>query len=389
MNMRKICVVTGSRAEYGLLYWLMKAIEVDRGLELQLIVTGMHLSKEFGLTYKEIEKDFKINKKIDMALTDDTSISISNSMGIAQNLFAKAYDKLKPDIILVLGDRYEIFSASISAMISRVPIAHIHGGEITEGSWDDSIRHCISKMSHLHFVATEKYKKRLIQLGEEPKRIFNFGGMGIENINKLELYNKNELEKLLNFKFNKKNLLITFHPVTLENNTSTKHFLEILDALKKIKDTNFIFTKSNSDLNGRAINKLIDQFVKNNQKSSIKFISLGQLKYLSILQFVDAVVGNSSSGLIEAPSFKIGTVNIGDRQKGREKALSVIDCKPNKKDIKKSINKVYSKDFRELLKNVKNPYDKGSSSKKIIKILKSFKIDNILKKSFFDINFNY
>lgn len=389
MNMRKICVVTGSRAEYGLLYWLMKAIEVDRGLELQLIVTGMHLSKEFGLTYKEIEKDFKINKKIDMALTDDTSISISNSMGIAQNLFAKAYDKLKPDIILVLGDRYEIFSASISAMISRVPIAHIHGGEITEGSWDDSIRHCISKMSHLHFVATEKYKKRLIQLGEEPKRIFNFGGMGIENINKLKLYNKNELEKLLNFKFNKKNLLITFHPVTLENNTSTKHFLEILDALKKIKDTNFIFTKSNSDLNGRAINKLIDQFVKNNQKSSIKFISLGQLKYLSILQFVDAVVGNSSSGLIEAPSFKIGTVNIGDRQKGREKALSVIDCKPNKKDIKKSINKVYSKDFRELLKNVKNPYDKGSSSKKIIKILKSFKIDNILKKSFFDINFNY
>lgn len=389
MKMRKICVVTGSRAEYGLLYWLMKAIEVDRGLELQLIVTGMHLSKEFGLTYKEIEKDFKINKKIDMALTDDTSISISNSMGIAQNLFAKAYDKLKPDIILVLGDRYEIFSASISAMISRVPIAHIHGGEITEGSWDDSIRHCISKMSHLHFVATEKYKKRLIQLGEEPKRIFNFGGMGIENINKLELYNKNELEKLLNFKFNKKNLLITFHPVTLENNTSTKHFLEILDALKKIKDTNFIFTKSNSDLNGRAINKLIDQFVKNNQKSSIKFISLGQLKYLSILQFVDAVVGNSSSGLIEAPSFKIGTVNIGDRQKGREKALSVIDCKPNKKDIKKSINKVYSKDFRELLKNVKNPYGKGSSSKKIIKILKSFKIDNILKKSFFDINFNY
>lgn len=389
MNMRKICVVTGSRAEYGLLYWLMKAIEADRDLELQLIVTGMHLSEEFGLTYKEIEKNFKINKKIDMVLTDDTSISISNSMGIAQNLFAKAYDKLKPDIILVLGDRYEIFSASISAMISRVPIAHIHGGEITEGSWDDSIRHSISKMSHLHFAATERYKKRLIQLGEEPKRIFNVGGMGIENIYKLKLYNKNELEKLLNFKFNKKNLLITFHPVTLENNTSTKHFLEILDALKKIKDTNFIFTKSNSDLNGRAINKLIDHFVKNNQKSSIKFISLGQLKYLSILQFVDAVVGNSSSGLIEAPSFKIGTVNIGDRQKGREKALSVIDCKPNKKDIKKSINKVYSKDFRELLENVKNPYDNGSSSKKIIKILKSFKIDNILKKSFFNINFNY
>ena len=385
---KKICIVTGSRAEYGLLYWLLKEIEASQDFELQLIVTGMHLSAEFGLTYKEIEKDFKINKKIDIDLTLDTSLGISRSMSIAQISFAKAYNKLNPDIIIVLGDRYEIFSAASAAMISKLPIAHIHGGEISEGSLDDCMRHCISKMSHLHFDATEEYRTRLIQLGENPSRVFNVGGLGIENIKRFQLLNKSEFEKSIHFKLNKKNILITFHPVTLENNTSKLHFKELLKAINDLDDTSIIFTKTNSDLNGKVINQMIDQYTKKYSKKSIAFSSLGQLRYLSALQFVDAVVGNSSSGLIEAPSFKIATINIGDRQKGRIKAKSVINCLPKKNNIKNSFKKIYSKDFQKLLNNVKNPYDNGFSSKKIIKVLKNIKIENLLKKNFYNIDFN-
>jgi GDP/UDP-N,N'-diacetylbacillosamine 2-epimerase (hydrolysing) len=385
---KKICIVTGSRAEYGLLYWLLKEIEASQDFELQLIVTGMHLSAEFGSTYKEIEKDFKINKKIDIDLTLDTSLGISRSMSIAQISFAKAYNKLNPDIIILLGDRYEIFSAASAAMISKLPIAHIHGGEISEGSLDDCMRHCISKMSHLHFAATEEYRTRLIQLGENPSRVFNVGGLGIENIKRLQLLNKSEFEKSINFKLNKKNILITFHSVTLENNTSKLHFQELLKAINDLDDTSIIFTKTNSDLNGKVINQMIDQYTKKYSKKSIAFSSLGQLRYLSALQFADAVVGNSSSGLIEAPSFKIATINIGDRQKGRIKAKSVINCLPKKNNIKNSFKKIYSKDFQKLLNNVKNPYDNGFSSKKIIKVLKSIKIENLLKKNFYNIDFN-
>tara|TARA_B100001057_G_C22868269_1_gene957555 strand:+ start:901 stop:2070 length:1170 start_codon:yes stop_codon:yes gene_type:complete len=388
MIKRKICVVTGSRAEYGLLYWLIKEVKADQNLELQLIVTGMHLSAKFGSTYKLIEEDFNIDKKIDMDLSSDTSLGISKSMGIAHKSFSEAYDELKPDIIVVLGDRYEIFCAASTAMIAKIPIAHIHGGEITEGSWDDCIRHCISKMSHIHFTATEEYKNRVIQLGEEPNRIFNVGGMGIENISRLKLLKKNEFEKSINFKLNKKNILITFHPVTLENNSSKGQFKELLDALNELCDTNFIFTKTNSDLNGNVINEMIDKYTSENTKKSIEFTSLGQLRYLSALQYVDAVVGNSSSGLLEAPSFKIATINIGDRQKGRIKAESVIDCLPNKKDIQNSLEKLYSKDFQKLLKNIDNPYDKGLPSKKIVTVLKKFKLHNILKKNFYNIEFN-
>jgi GDP/UDP-N,N'-diacetylbacillosamine 2-epimerase (hydrolysing) len=385
---KKICIVTGSRAEYGLLYWLLKEIEASQDFELQLIVTGMHLSAEFGLTYKEIEKDFKINKKIDIDLTLDTSLGISRSMSIAQISFAKAYNKLNPDIIILLGDRYEIFSAASAAMISKLPIAHIHGGEISEGSLDDCMRHCISKMSHLHFAATEEYRTRLIQLGENPSRVFNVGGLGIENIKRFQLLNKSEFEKSIHFKLNKKNILITFHPVTLENNTSKLHFKELLKAINDLDDTSIIFTKTNSDLNGKVINQMIDQYTKKYPKKSIAFSSLGQLRYLSAMQFVDAVVGNSSSGLIEASSFKIATINIGDRQKGRIKAKSVIDCLPKKNNIKNSFKKIYSKDFQKLLNNVKNPYDNGFSSKKIIKVLKNIKIENLLKKNFYNIDFN-
>ncbi|MCT7546485.1 UDP-N-acetylglucosamine 2-epimerase [Aliarcobacter cryaerophilus] len=383
--MKKICVVTGTRAEYGLLYWLLKEIEADKDLELQLIATGMHLSPEFGLTYQTIEKEFKINKKIEMLLSSDTSVGISKSMGLAQISFAESYDELKPDILVVLGDRYEIFSATSAAMIAKIPIAHLHGGEATEGAFDESIRHSITKMSHLHFTATNEYKNRVIQLGEHPSRVFNVGGMGIENIKRLELLNKKEFEKSIEFKLNIKNILVTFHPVTLENSTAQEQFKELLDAIDELEDTNIIFTKANSDTDGRVINKMIDDYVTKNSNKSIVFTSLGQLRYLSALQYVDAVVGNSSSGLAEAPSFKIATINIGDRQKGRIKASSVIDCEPNKDSILKSFEKLYSKEFQETLKTTINPYGDGYASKKIVEILKNVDLKNILKKSFYDL----
>lgn len=382
---RKVCVVTGTRAEYGLLYWLMKEIEADKELELQLIVTGMHLSPEFGLTYKEIEKDFKIDKKIEMLLSSDTSVGISKSMGLAQIGFAEAYEELRPDILIVLGDRYEIFSAVSAAMISRIPIAHLHGGETTEGAFDESIRHSITKMSHLHFTATDEYKNRVIQLGEHPSRVFNIGGMGIENIKRLTLLNKEEFEESINFKLNKKNILVTFHPVTLENSTAKEQFQELLDAIDELKDTNIIFTKANSDTDGRILNQMIDKYIANNSHKSVGFTSLGQLRYLSALQYIDAMVGNSSSGLAEAPSFKIGTINIGDRQKGRIKAVSVIDCEPNKTSITQAFEKLYSKKFKEMLESTKNPYGDGCASMKVIEEIKKINLDEILKKSFYDI----
>lgn len=382
---RKICVVTGTRAEYGLLYWLMKEIEVDKDLELQLIVTGMHLSPEFGLTYKAIEKDFKIDKKIEMLLSSDTSVGISKSIGLAQISFAESYEELKPDIVVVLGDRYEIFSAVSAAMIARIPIAHLHGGEATEGLIDEPIRHSITKMSHLHFTATEEYKNRVIQLGENPSKVFNVGGMGIENIKRLKLLTKDEFEKSIDFKLNSKNILVTFHPVTLENSTAKEQFQELLDVIDELKDTNIIFTKANSDTDGRIINSMIDEYVAKNAYKSVGFTSLGQLRYLSALQFVDAMVGNSSSGLAETPSFKIGTINIGDRQKGRIKASSVIDCEPNKSSIHQAFVKLYSKEFQKALKDTINPYGNGCASKKIVEILKTVYLENILKKSFYDL----
>jgi len=387
MSKRKICVVTGTRAEYGLLYWLMKEIDSDDELELQLIVTGMHLSPEFGLTYKEIEKDFIITKKIEMLLSSDTSVGISKSMGLAQISFAEAYEELKPDIVVVLGDRYEIFSAVSAAMIARLPIAHLHGGETTEGAFDESIRHSITKMSHLHFTAAEEYRYRVIQLGEHPNRVYNVGGMGIENIKRLKLLTKDEFEKSIDFKLNEKNLIVTFHPVTLDHSTAKEQFQELLNAIDDLKDTNIIFTKANSDTDGRIINQMIDEYVANHSHKAVSFTSLGQLRYLSALQFVDAVVGNSSSGLAEAPSFKIGTINIGDRQKGRLKATSVIDCEPHKKNITQAFEYLHSDEFQESLKHTQNPYGDGCASKQICDIISHIELKNILKKSFYDIKF--
>ncbi len=385
MTKRKICVVTGTRAEYGLLYWLMKEIEEDKDLELQLIVTGMHLSPEFGLTYKEIEKDFKIDKKIEMLLSSDTAVGISKSMGLAQISFSEAYEELKPDILVVLGDRYEIFSCVSSAMIARIPTAHLHGGETTEGAFDESIRHSITKMSHLHFTATQEYKNRVIQLGEQPNKVFNVGGLGIDNIKKLELLSKKEFEKSINFKLNKKNIIVTFHPVTLENSTAKKQFQNLLDAINKLEETNIIFTKANSDTDGRIINQMIDEYISANTRKSVAFTSLGQIRYLSALQYVDAMVGNSSSGLAEAPSFKIGTINIGDRQKGRIMAKSIIDCNSDIISIYNAFKELYSKEFQKILVGSENPYGDGGASKKIKDILKINSLDGILKKKFYDI----
>lgn len=384
-NKRKICVVTGTRAEYGLLYWLMKEIQEDKDLELQLIVTGMHLSPEFGLTYKEIEKDFKIDKKIEMLLSSDTPVGIAKSMGLAQISFAEAYEELNPDMLVVLGDRYEILSAVSSAMIANIPISHISGGETTEGAFDESIRHSITKMSHLHFTATDEYKNRVIQLGEQPSKVFNVGGLGIDNIKKLKLLSKKEFEKAIDFKLNQKNILVTFHPVTLEKSPSKEQFQNLLDAIDTLNDTNIIFTKANSDTDGRVINTMIDTYVKNNSDKSVGFTSLGQLRYLSALQYVDAMVGNSSSGLAEAPSFKIGTVNIGDRQKGRIMAGSVISCNSDKNAVIEAFKELYSSNFKNILLNSTNPYGNGGASEEIKKIIKDIQLKDILKKSFFDI----
>ena len=387
MSKRKICIITGSRAEYGLLYWLIKEVEGDKNLKLQLIVTGMHLSSEFGLTYKEIEKDFKINKKININLSSDTSMGISKSISTAQISFAKAYNELKPDIVVVLGDRYEIFSAASAAMIAKIPIAHIHGGEATEGLIDEAIRHSITKMSHLHFTASKKYSKRVVQLGEDPRKVFNVGGLGIENIKRLSLLSREEFEKSINFKLSIKNILVTFHPVTLERKTAKKQFQEILDSIDELEDTKIIFTKTNSDLDGRIINLMIDEYTSKNLDKSIAITSMGQINFLSALKHIDFIIGNSSSGFLEAPSFKIGTINIGDRQKGRIKAKSVIDCLPSKKSIKESIKKIYSDDFQKILKKVSNPYGDGCASQKILKILKTVHLEDILKKAFFNVKF--
>ena len=383
--MRKICVVTSTRAEYGLLYWLLKEIKADSELKLQLIVTGMHLSPEFGLTYKEIEKEFKIDKKIEILSSSHTSLDICAEMARVYEKFAPALAELKPDILVLLGDRYEIFGVAGVASIMQIPIAHIHGGETTQGAFDEAFRHSITKMSHIHFAATNEYANRIIQLGEDPSRVFNVGGPGIENIKKLNLLNKDEFEKSIKFKLAKKNILITFHPVTLENSSAREQFNELLNALDELEETNFIFTKANSDTDGDVINKMIDEYVSENPQKAVAFASLGQLRYLSAIKFVDIVLGNSSSGLLEVPSFKKATINIGDRQKGRARASSVIDVRPVKEEILAAIKRAYSKEFEQTLKDTINPYDGGNPSKKMVKILKEIKLDGILKKKFYDI----
>jgi GDP/UDP-N,N'-diacetylbacillosamine 2-epimerase (hydrolysing) len=382
---RKICVVTGGRADYGLLRWVIQGINDDPNLILQLIATGSHLSPIHGDTYLEIKKDgFTIDFTIDILTEDDSPTGISKSIASAVVGCSEKLKILNPDVVVLLGDRFEIFAAATAALVSRIPVAHLHGGETTLGAIDEALRHSITKMSHLHFVATETYKNRVIQLGESPSQVFNVGGLGIDGINKLRLLSRQEIESSLGVRFNKKNVLVTFHPVTLEDDTAATQMIELLSALSELSDTTVVFTLPNSDTGGLKVIKIIEEHVSQNE-NSYAFSSLGQLLYLSTMAQVDLVIGNSSSGIMEAPTFKKGTLNIGDRQAGRLQAKSIINCRPEKESILEGINKLYSKDFQSKLSDTKNPYGDGFASEKVVSILSTISLEGLLKKAFYDL----
>lgn len=387
-NRKKICVVTGTRAEYHLLFPLIKKIEEDKECILFLAVTGSHLSDKYGNTYKDIEKDdFKIHAKISILQESDSPNEINTAMAKAIEGFSNYYKEIKPDIVVLLGDRYELLAVAIVAMNYQIPIAHIHGGETTEGAIDECIRHAISKMSYLHFTSCEAYRKRVIQLGEAPNRVFNVGALGIENIKYQKRLSLEELEDSLNFKLSGRFAVITFHPVTLEDNTAEEEFNQLLEALDCLPNLKVIFTKANADSGGLCINRMIDNYVEKHSDRCISAFSLGMTRYLSALQYASVVIGNSSSGIIETPSFRVPTVNIGDRQKGRIQAKNIINCTPEKSKIYQSITKALSKEFREYIKDTNNPYGDGEVSEKILNIIKSYlsheKIE--LKKAFYNL----
>lgn len=382
---RKICVVTGSRADYGLLRWTMDEIRSSVALELQVVATGMHLSPEFGLTYREIEGDgFHIDRRVEMLLSSDTPVGIAKSTGLGLAGFADALADLQPDLLLVLGDRFEILAAACAAMFARIPIAHVHGGEATEGAYDDAIRHAVSKMSHIHFVAADEYRRRVVQLGEAPERVHLVGGLGVDAIARAKLLGQAELEAQLGFVFGARNLLVTFHPATLEAASAEGQMRELLAALGELQDTRLIFTLPNADNEGRALMTMINDFVARHPHARA-YNSLGQVRYLSCLQFVDGVVGNSSSGLLEVPSFKIGTVNVGRRQQGRLRAASVIDCEPQKAAIAAALTTLYSAQFRQGLATVENPYGRPGASREIAARLERLSFDSLLDKPFYDL----
>lgn len=386
--MRKICVVTTTRAEYGLLKSLMKEIADDPCLELQILVSGTHFNSEFGNTYKEIEKDFVISAKVPMETSSDKAKDLSCSMAGLQCNITQKFEQLEPDIVVILGDRYEILSIVTAAFMLHIPIAHIHGGEVTQGVIDDSIRHAVTKLSHLHFTSTEIYRKRVIQLGEDPKRVLNVGALGVENIKKVQLLTKKNLEDVLKFTLGEKNLLITYHPQTICNLTPQKQFQILLDALDQFQDIKIIFTKANADEGGKIINTMIDNYVIKNPHRSIAFSSLGQLRYFNTIRYVDAVVGNSSSGILEVPSFNTPTINIGDRQKGRVMAKSIINCAINTDEIVKAIGYLYKIEDKAFIKT-ENPYEGIKTAYTIKEELKNISLETIFQKSFYDLGNNY
>ncbi len=382
---RKICVITGGRADYGLLKWLMFGINDEPNLVLQVIATGSHLSRIHGETYREIENDgLHIDYKIDILSNDDSQVGVTTSIAKAVTGITEKLEILNPDIVLLLGDRYEIFAAATAALISRIPVAHIHGGETTLGAFDESLRHSITKMSHLHFVATKEYGRRVVQLGEIPSRVFQVGGLGVDGIRKLHLLNKQELEVALGIGFNQKNLLITFHPVTLEKDTAEAQMVELLSALSELKDTTMIFTLPNADTGGLKVIRVIKEYVSQNENAHF-YPSLGQLLYLSTVAQVDHVIGNSSSGIMEVPTFKKGTLNIGERQTGRIQARSIVNCQPSKESILEGIRKLYSLEFQSELAHTVNPYGDGFASEKILNVLRTLPLEGILKKAFYDL----
>lgn len=383
--MKKICIVTGTRAEYGLLKPLIKKMEDHENIDLSLIITGMHLSPEFGNTYKIIENDFKGKiYKVEMLLSSDTDIGISKSVGLGMISYTDLLEKIKPDFLLVLGDRYEIFSIVTVANILKIPVIHLHGGEKTEGAYDEAFRHCISKMSYLHFTSTEEYRQRVIQLGETPDRVFNVGAIGVENINSLDIIPKEVLEKHFQFKISDNMFVIVYHPVTLEENSAENQIKELLKAIKK-SEIDAIFIKANSDTNGRVINRELERFVEKNKKKYKLFSSLTSEEYLSILKYSQGLIGNSSSGILETPSLKIGSLNIGDRQRGRIRSESTIQCEAIENDILNGIEKLKSLEFKDIIDKCRSPYGEGNVSNKIMrKILEVKKVN--LKKEFYDLS---
>lgn len=386
--MKRIGIMTGTRAEYGLLKPLMQEINKDNDLELYLIVSGMHLSPEFGMTYQEIEEDgFEINAKVEMLLSSDSSAGISKSIGLGVIGFADEFQRADLDMLILLGDRYEALSAAICAMVMRIPIAHLHGGELTEGAIDEGIRHSITKMSYLHFTSTEQYRNRVIQLGENPERVFYVGALGVENIKKINLMTKEELERSIHFEIDENTVVVTYHPVTLENNTVEEQFLNLLKVLDRNPKIRMIFTKANADTNGRIVNELIDKYAAQNSERACAFMSLGQKRYLSALKYCRIVIGNSSSGIIEAPSFGKPIINIGDRQKGRICADSVINCGYTQQEIQQAMETALTEEFENKARNCRNPYEKENTAANIISVIKDYLLnDKIkLKKGFYDI----
>lgn len=382
---RKVCVVTGSRSEYGLLRWVMQGIKDEPTLTLQIIATGMHLSARFGNTYREIEGDgFVIDRKVEILTEDDTPVGIAKSMGNGMIGFADALNELCPDLIVVLGDRFEIFSAVAAALVAQIPVAHIHGGELTEGNFDDSLRHSITKMSHLHFVAAEEYRNRVIQLGESPDRVFNVGGLGVDNITRIDLISRDELEQELKFAFQKQNLLVTFHPVTLDQDSGIEQMIELLNALDSFPEIGLIFTMPNADTGGRWITDLIENYVESHS-NAVSFMSLGAKRYLSVMACVDGVIGNSSSGLLEAPSLRVGTVNVGDRQRGRIQAESVISCEPTLLAIQDALIDLLSMEFQGKVQKVVSPFGEGGASSKIVHHVMKANLIEINVKKFIDL----
>ena len=382
---RKICVITSSRADYGLLRLILKGIDTDSDLTLQLVATGMHLSSKYGNTCQEILTDgFEIDMKIDTLVGENDARGVSESIGLGVSKFSAALEELRPDLVLVLGDRFEIFAAVVAAHVALIPVAHIHGGELTEGAIDDAFRHSITKMSQLHFVSTQEYANRVIQLGEQPGSVFVTGGLGIDAISQLKLLSKSELEAILGLKFGEKNLLITFHPVTLELAVADKQINELLVALDQLPGINYIFTSPNADSGSNYIGQAIEKFVATHENSSF-FASLGQLNYYSCVQFVDGVLGNSSSGILEVPTFRKGTINIGDRQQGRVQAESVINCEPDVESILNAIKVLYSAEFMDRLGASVSPYGDEGASNIILRIIKNLNLPLEIKKSFYDL----
>jgi GDP/UDP-N,N'-diacetylbacillosamine 2-epimerase (hydrolysing) len=385
--MKKVCIFTSTRADYGLFKPLLDELKKEKSIKLQLLVSGSHLSEEFGYTYKEIINDgFPITEKVKiLPYNSSTKLSICNAMSKAMKGYASAFTRMHPDILVVLGDRYETFICAAASTVLNIPVAHIHGGETTQGAIDEAFRHSITKMSHLHFTSTDKYKKRVIQLGESPKTVYNVGALGIDNIKKLKLLSKYELEQQLNIKLNRNNFLITYHPVTLEKMTALHQIHNLLDVLKRQQYSTLIFTKANADPEGILINKILEEFCNQNSNAYL-FSSLGQLRYLSLMSHVNAIIGNSSSGIIEAPSLKVATINIGDRQKGRIKVKSIIECNTDVESIQNAFSILNSESFKRKVKQVKSPYGDGKTAEKIKKII--LKCKNIeLKKTFFNIGF--